>query len=123
MVKVPISVKNATREAYKLKQNKFHGGTLTGEKRLTQLANKNEISINDVRYIRNWFARHIFTSYPSYLAWTKAGKPLNDSYWKRKRGIYAWAIWAGNPALNWINSKKIINLLNKTFDKNYKKIK
>ena len=124
MVKVPVSVKNYMNgEAKKLKNSKFKGGLSTGHLRAKQLATKFEISIEDVRYIRNWYARHIYTSYPSYLAWKKAGKPYNDNYWKNKRGVYSWAIWSANAGLNWINSSKIINLLNKHFNKNYKKIK
>jgi hypothetical protein len=124
MVKVPISVKNyINKETKILKENKFKGGRKTGEKRAKQLRSQSYISIEDVRYIRNWYARHIFTSFPSYLAWKKEGKPINDNYWKNKHGIYAISIWGGIPALKWINSEKIINLLNKHYNKNYKKIK
>ena len=124
MVKVPISVKNYMNgEAKKLKDSGFRGGIATGHKRAKQLTSKPEISIEDVRFIRNWFSRHIYISYPSYLKWKKSGKPYNDNYWKRIRGIYAIAIWGGEPAFRWINSSKIINLLNKHYNKNYKKIK
>ena len=124
MVKVPTTIKNYMNgEAKKLKDAKFRGGLKTGHLRAKQLATKSEISIQDVRFIRNWYARHIYTSYPSYLAWKKAGKPYNDNYWKSKRGVYSWSIWSANTGLNWVNSSKIINLLNKHYNKNYKKIK
>ena len=124
MVKVPSSVTNYMNgEAKKLKLNKFRGGTNTGELRMRQLATKSSISLKDVMYIRNFFARHIVASYPSYLKWKKSGKPYNDNYWKNKRGIYAIAIWGGEPALKWVNSSSIINLLNKNLNKDYKKIK
>jgi hypothetical protein len=120
MVKVPSSIKNyMNNEAKKLKDNGFRGGTNTGELRMRQLATKSSISIKDVMYIRNFFARHIVTSYPSYLKWKRSGKPYNDQHWKNKRGIYAIAIWGGEPALKWVNSSKIINLLNKHLNKTY----
>jgi hypothetical protein len=127
MVKVPVSVKNATAVGYKLIDKGFKGGdkiNKTGFKRLNQLATKNVIPIEDIRYIKAWFARHIYTSYPSYKNWVKNGRPLNDTYYHNKRGILAWYLWAGTPAFKWVNSHKIVNLLNKHYpNKNYKSIK
>jgi hypothetical protein len=124
MVKVPLSVTNYMKgEAKKLKDNGFKGGIETGHKRATQLATKTSIPIEDLRYTRNFFARHIITSYPSYLKWKKNNKPYNDNHWKNMRGIMAICLWGGEPAINWVNSDKVINLLNKHFNKNYKKIK
>lgn len=120
MVKVPKGVKAAAQNSYKMKEVGFKGGHETGWKRANQLSTKDEISIEDLRYMRNWYARHIYTSYPSYKEWVSAGKPMDDTYFHKKRGILAWQIWGGDPALRWVNSKT--GLLNEYFGKEYDKI-
>lgn len=123
MVKVPENVKKVAEYSFKLRKLGFKGGLETGWKRAKQLATKNEIPIQDLRFMRAWFARHIYTSYPSYKQWKKAGRPKNDTYWHNKRGIISWLIWGGTPALKWVNSQKNINLLNNYYpNKNYKKL-
>ncbi len=119
MVKVPKDVASRAKKAFRLRELGFKGGIETGWKRAKQLATKKEISIQDLRYMRNWFARHYYTSRPVYIKWARAGKPETPE-WFNKRGIIAWLIWGGDPALKWINSKT--NLLNKHFNKNYKQI-
>lgn len=119
MVKVPKSVANAAQKAFDLKKKGFKGAIATGIKRGRQLTTKKEISIKDLRYMRNWYARHYYTSKPTYDKWVKAGRPKTKE-WHNKRGIIAWLIWGGNPGLRWVNSK--INLLNKHFNKQYKRI-
>jgi hypothetical protein len=99
----------------------FGGGVETGWKRAKQLSTQEEIPIEDLRYMRSWFARHVYTSYPSYKKWIDADKPI-DSSWYSKHGIIAWLIWSGDAGFKWVNSKKNINLLNKYFNKNYKPI-
>jgi hypothetical protein len=49
----------------------------------------------------------------------KAGKPKTRE-WYNKRGIIAWVTWGADPGLTWVNSKT--TLLNKVFNKDYKKI-
>ncbi len=121
MVKVPINVKKWAEYAFKLKDIGFDGATETGWLRAKQLATKEFIPIEDLRYMRNWFARHVFTSYPGFNKWILAGKPLNKK-WHNKRSIISWITWAGDAGFNWVNSKKILNLLNKHFNKNYKPV-
>lgn len=121
MVKVPEAVKRTALYAFKLKKLGFRGGKETGWKRAKQLATKSEIPIEDIKYMRAWFARHIYTSYPTYKKWIKAGRP-KDSTWHNKNGIISWLIWSGDAAFKWINSQKIINLLNKHYNKDYKSI-
>ena len=124
LVKVPINVKKTAKYAFELKKLGFKGGLQTGWRRAKQLATKSEISIKDLRYIRSFFARHVYTSYPTYKKWVKAGKPKNDSYWHNKRGTISWIIWGGSSAFNWVNSTANLKLLNKYYpNKNYKKIK
>lgn len=121
MVPVPKNVKKVAEYSFKLKDLGFQGGIETGWKRAHQLATKESIPIEDLRYIRNWFSRHIYTSFPSYDAWVKAGKPKTDD-WKTKHGIIAVLIWGGEPALKWVNSKKVLKLLNSHYNKDYKPI-
>jgi hypothetical protein len=122
MIKVPENVKKTALYSFKLKKLGFGGGLETGWKRAKQLATKNSISIQDLKYMRAWFARHIYTSYPTYKKWLKAGRPKIKE-WHRKHGIVSWLIWGGDAAFKWVNSQKNINLLNKHFNKNYKSMK
>jgi hypothetical protein len=122
MISVPENVKKVALYSYKIKKIGFRGGLETGWKRAKQLSTKSSISIQDLKYMRAWFARHIITSYPTYKRWIKAGRP-KDSSWHNKRGIIAWLIWGGDPAFRWVNSQKNINLLNKHYNKSYKPLK
>lgn len=123
MVKVPKNVKKTALYAFKLKKLGFKGGLETGWKRAKQLATKDEIPIQDLKFMRAWFARHVYASYPSYKLWQKAGRPKTQE-WHNKHGIISWLIWSGDAAFKWVNSKKNIALLNKYYPgKNYKVIK
>ncbi len=120
MVKVPENVKKTALYAFKLKKLGFKGGQETGWKRAKQLATKEEIPIEDLKYMRAWFARHIYSSYPTYKKWIRAGRP-KDTQWHNKHGVISWLIWSGDSAFKWVNSQKNINLLNKHYPgKNYK---
>jgi len=122
MVKVPENVKKTALYSFKLKKLGFGGGLETGWKRAKQLATKESISIQDLRYMRAWFARHIYTSYPTYKKWAKAGRPKTKE-WHSKHGIVSWLIWGADAGFKWVNSQKNINLLNKHYNKNYKSMK
>ena len=122
MIKVPENVKKVALYSFELKKLGFKGGLQTGWKRAKQLSTQNEIPIQDLKYMRAWFARHIITSYPTFKKWVKAGRP-KTSDWFNRRGIIAWLIWAGDAGFKWVNSQTNINLLNKHFSKNYKSMK
>jgi hypothetical protein len=122
MVPIPKDVKKWAKYAFKLRELGFEGAIETGIKRGKQLSSKEKIPIEDLRYMRNWYARHIYTSYPGFKKWIEAGRPKTKE-WHNKRSIVSWIIWGGNAGFNWINSDKVIKMLNKHFDKNYKKIK
>ncbi len=122
MVPVPANVKKWAQYAFKLKKLGFVGAKETGWKRAHQLATREFIPIEDLRYMRNWFARHIITSYPTFKKWELAGRP-KDSQWHKKRGIISWVTWAGNAGFRWVNSQKVLTLLNNHFGKNYASIK
>jgi hypothetical protein len=120
MFNIPKGVKKTADRAFIMMEKGFKGGHETGWKRAQQLSIKQSISIQDLRYIRNWFARHIYTSYPAYKEWEKAGKPMENPVFHKKRGIIAWELWGGNAALKWVN--KHTNKLNEYFKKEYKVI-
>jgi len=122
MVKVPKNVKKWAQYAFKLKELGFEGAVETGWKRAKQLSTKEYIPIEDLRYMRNWYARHIYTSYPTFREWIDAGRPKTKE-WHNKRGILAWITWGADAGLKWVNSEKTLKLLNKHFNKNYKLIK
>jgi len=122
MIKIPENVRKTARYAFKLKKLGFKGGIETGWKRAKQLANRDGIPIQDLKYMRAWFARHLYTSYPTYRKWKKAGRPKGPE-WHNKRGIQAWLIWGGDAAFKWVNSTKNINALNKHYNKAYKSLK
>ena len=121
MIDVPKNVKRWAEYAFKLRNQGFLGAIETGWKRAKQLSTQKSIPIEDLRYMRNWYARHIYVSYPSFKAWVDSGKP-NSPEWHKKHGIISWLTWGGNAGFNWVNSDKVIKLLNNHFDKNYKKI-
>lgn len=119
MIKVPEKVKQTALYSFKLKKLGFGGGLETGWKRAKQLSTRPSISIQDLKYMRAWFARHLYASYPSFKQWKQHGRP-KTSEWHHKHGIISWLIWGGDAAFKWVNSKKNINLLNKYYNKNYK---
>lgn len=119
MVSVPENVKKAALYSFKLKKVGFKGGLETGWKRAKQLSTQSEIPIQDLKYMRAWYARHLYASYPSYKAWKNAGMPRTPE-WFNKHGIISWLIWGGSPGFKWVNSQKNINLLNEYYNKDYK---
>lgn len=121
MMHVPRDVKEHAAEAIRLKGLGFRGATETGWKRAHQLATRQSISIQDVRYIRNWFARHVHVSYPIYMKWITHGRPETRE-WFHYRGIMASLTWGGKAGLRWINSKYVLKMLEKHFGKQYSRI-
>lgn len=122
MVKVPKNVKKWAQYAFTLKKLGFEGATETGWKRAHQLASREYIPIEDLRYMRNWYARHIVTSYPGFKKWIDAGKP-KDKSWHRNHAIQSWITWGANAGFKWVNSEAAIRMLNNYFGKNYKRIR
>jgi hypothetical protein len=121
MLRVPHDVMEHATEAFRLRKLGFRGATDTGWKRAHQLVTKPSISIQDVRYIRNWYARHVHVSYPIYMTWIKHGCPETKE-WFNHRGIISSLTWGGEAGLRWINSKNVRQLLELHFNKNYQKV-
>jgi hypothetical protein len=122
MVPVPKNVKKWAEQAFVLRKIGFKGATETGWRRAKQLATKEAIPIEDLRYMRNWYARHIITSYPTFKAWKREGKPESPT-WFNKHGIISWMTWGGNAGFRWVNSQRVLDLLNRHYDKDYRKIR
>lgn len=121
MIPIPDSVKRAARKAFELRTLGFGGATKTGWNRASQLVRQQSIPIEDLRYMRNWYVRHVFASYPSYKKWIDAGKPT-DKQWFKLHGIVSWLTWGGNAGFRWVNSQKVIDILNRHFNKTYQKV-
>lgn len=121
MIKVPEAVKLAAINSFRLQKLGFRGGVETGWLRAKQLSTQKSIAIEDFRFMRSWYARHFYTSFPGYKEWTKNGCPETKE-WHGKRSVISWLIWGGTPGLDWVNEPGLIALLNYVYSKNYKKI-
>jgi len=120
MIRVPALVKRAAEFAFHLRDTYgFVGANETGWKRAKQLVSKDYISIEDLQFMRNWYARHVYTSYPGYKQWINLGRPTDKP---AKRSIISWLTWGGDAGLRWINSSKVIKLLNKRFSTSYGRV-
>lgn len=119
MIKIPLNVKLEAKKAFKLRELGFKGGLETGWKRAKQLSEKDSIPIQDLRFMRNWYARHVYTSYPNFKKWKDSGMPL-DKQWYNRRSIISWLIWGGDSGRVFVNNNT--QLLNIHYNKNYKNI-
>ena len=100
-LRVPADVQQDAQQGVALVKRGYLGGTSTGWKRGTQLANNTSISFADALVMRAWFARHVTTSRPSYARWLHA--PTAERKKKRQwRGAVAWLLWGGDAAYRWI---------------------
>ena len=106
---IPRAVQREAREGNEMIGNGYSGGTPTGWRRGEQLADKGYISVHDVKVMRDWFARHYYTSSPNYYRWIQDGSPIEMIRGKKAkyRGAVAYLIWGGESAYRWINTKKV----------------
>ena len=109
-ISVPAAVQSAAQLAFELKKLGFRGATATGWKRARKLANGTPATVDDLRVMRAWFARHKYASLPTYERWVKAGKPRTDD-WKVRRGVIAILCWGGTPGMRWVESSHVSRLL------------
>lgn len=110
LLTIPENVQKAAQKAVELKKLGFKGGMATGHARAKQLAKGGTIPLKNVKVMRAWYARHIYSSYPSYTFWVNDGKKTDQAY-KKYGGIYSWLAWGGDPGYKWVNSNKIGKLL------------
>lgn len=107
-IAVPKSVQKEAALSLVLKKAGYSGGTETGFRRARQLI-KGSVDMKTLLTMRNWFARHLYTSHPGYEKWKIDGRPKvlitgkKNSY----RGAVAYLLWGGESAYKWINSAKI----------------
>ena len=119
-VKIPKGVKARAQQARVLLGMGFKGMVDTGKDRAIQLSTQETVSLDDLRIIRNWYARHVITSRPSYVEWRDAGRPVSKEYKNKIRGAVAYLGWGADEGLSWVNAKT--NLLNEHFGTTYTKI-
>ena len=120
MFSVPKDVQKEAEISLQLHHVGYEGGTATGFSRARQLI-RGKVDIVTLRTMRNWFARHIVTSYPGYKKWVADGSPtkLVPGKTHSYRGAVAWELWGGTPAYKWIQSPRIQAALDKAYpDKN-----
>ena len=118
MVRVPLAVKRWAERAFEMRERGFKGATETGWKRAEQLSTQSHVPLEDVRYMRNWFARHKRASYPTFKAWREVGGPATAE-WFRRRGALAWVTWGADAGYKWVNTKSVVARLNKVYGTTY----
>jgi hypothetical protein len=116
MLKIPKTVAREAAMGNKMIANGYQGGTQTGWNRGEQLANDKTISVENLKVIRAWFARHVYTSRPGYLKWKKDGSPTNmiPGMKSKYRGAVAYLIWGGQSAYDWIQSAAVQKAISKS---------
>jgi hypothetical protein len=118
LFEIPDAVKNTAKFGLSLVEQGYPGGKQLGRIRGLQLSTKNFIRLNDIRVIRNWFARHIYTSYPSYKRWIESEFDKN----KISPGVVSYLLWGGDASFDLVNSQQVLNSLNNTYNTDYKVI-
>ena len=109
-IDIPTGLQKSAKKAFELRNLGFKGATTTGWNRAKQLRRGGTLSINDLKTMRAWYARHTYSSMPTYVRWKRAGKP-RDSQWFNKRGIIAWLTWGGDAGKSFVESERIRRLL------------
>ena len=95
----PQNVQKAARRAKKFKaEGKAKGaGTPVGWTRASQLASGENVSMNTVKRMYSYLARHEVD---------KKGKNFGNQA-KPSKGYVMWLAWGGDPAFSW--SRKLVN--------------
>jgi hypothetical protein len=115
--RVPEGVRAAARLAFELRDvHGFRGATETGWKRAEQLAQERTVPLEDLRFIRNWYARHVHTSYPGYAKWVEEGMPrTGEGKLRRERAVMAWLTWGGDAGKRWVDQPRVAKVLGAAF--------
>jgi hypothetical protein len=121
MVKVPVNVKKWAEYGLRLQKMGFVGDQKTNWIIANRLSKEEYIAIRDLHKIRKWFAKNTKIVYPHIEEWGKLNRP-KTKLWKGNNHIINWITWGGNAGFKWVNSKKMLALLNEHFDKKYKKL-
>ena len=89
----PADVARAARRGLELRAEQppsNRAGTPVGLARASQLANRRPVSLETLRRMRSYFARH---------AVDKEG----DGWGRDSKGFQAWLMWGGDPGRAWAN--------------------
>ena len=89
----PVEVARAARRGLELRAEQppsNRAGTPVGLARASQLANRRPVSLETLRRMRSYFARH---------AVDKEGA----SWGRDSKGYQAWLMWGGDPGRAWAN--------------------
>lgn len=121
MVKVPKQLAIEAKEGLRLRSLGYKGGVETGIKRAHQLLENQKIPIQDLAFMRNWYARHYYTSGPGFKKWIKSGKNTQSFNKNELRGAVAILIWGGKSGYEWVYNKTNTNLLERYFNKKFSK--
>ena len=79
------------------------GGTLIGVARARDIVNEKNLSLNTVKRMKSFFARHEVDKKAEGFRPGEKGYPSN--------GRIAWALWGGDAGKSW--SEKVVNQANK----------
>jgi len=89
----PVEVARAARRGLELRAEQppsNRAGTPVGLARASQLANRRPVSVETLRRMRSYFARH---------AVDKEG----EGWGRDSKGYQAWLMWGGDPGRAWAN--------------------
>ena len=120
-MRVPDDVRRTAAAGLELKRTGYDGARALGMRRGRQLVG-GSVTVDDLQVMRAWFARHVHTSYPNYVAWQNA----TDSDRARRgawRGAVAWMLWGGTPGYCWVLSPEIQKLITRHGDRNGRHLK
>ena len=85
----------------KLREKFNRGGTDVGVKRAHQLADRNDVTVEDLKAMHSYFARHAVDKDGKSHQWDSDDDP--------SAGFIAWLLWGGDEGKSWAdrNAKKL----------------
>lgn len=89
----PLAVARAARRGLALRESlppSRRGGTIIGVRRASQLANRQPVSLDTIKRMASYFARHEVD---------KQGEGWGED----SKGYQAWLLWGGDPGRAWAN--------------------
>ncbi len=92
----PANVAKAATEGLKYRAKFHRGGTAVGIARARQLSRREQLSVQDIRRIYSYFARHEVD---------KKGKNF-DNLDRPSNGRIAWLLWGGDPGKVWVTKMR-----------------
>lgn len=107
--RIPKEVKEEVKKGLLLHSLGYKGATDVGLNRGKQLLKSKVIDKQTARIMRAWFARHVYTSRPGYIAWKNEGSPVNTFPEDKslRKAAKSYLLWGGDSARLWL---KTLNL-------------